>query len=225
MSSTTDDDQRVLSPEEIEAERLDDWRLVAGRLKTRFATGSFATGLAMVDRIAEYAERVNHHPDLDLRWGTLNVTLLSHDVSGLTQRDVRLARAVSQIAGEVGATAKPASVKVVALTIDTPNHEEIRPFWQAVLGLKADPDSDGTFLLDPDGFTPSVHLQQTEPHEVPRQRFHIDVDVPPDAADARIRKALDAGGTLVSDEHAPTWWTLADAQGNKVDIATWQGRD
>jgi len=37
--------------------------------------------------------------------------------------------------------------------------------------------------------------------------------------------ALAAGGTLVSDRHAPAWWTLADAQGNKVDLATWQGRD
>lgn len=223
MSSTTDD-ARVLAPAEVNAERLDDWRVVAGRLKARFATGSFATGLAMVDRIAEYAERANHHPDLDLRWGSLTVTLLSHDVSGLTQRDVRLARAVTEIAGEVGATAQPDAVQVVALAIDTPNPEEIGPFWQAVLGLQADADSAGSVLLDPDGLTPGVHFQRTEPHEVPRQRFHVDVDIPPDVAESRIRRALDAGGSLVSDEHAPAWWTLADPQGNKVDFATWEGR-
>lgn len=33
------------------------------------------------------------------------------------------------------------------------------------------------------------------------------------------------GGHLVSDEHAPAWWTLADAEGNEVDVATWMGRD
>jgi 4a-hydroxytetrahydrobiopterin dehydratase len=34
-----------------------------------------------------------------------------------------------------------------------------------------------------------------------------------------------AGGRLVSDDRAPTWWTLADPEGNEVDVATWQGRD
>jgi len=37
--------------------------------------------------------------------------------------------------------------------------------------------------------------------------------------------ALSAGGRLVTDEHAPAWWTLADAEGNEVDVATWMGRD
>jgi 4a-hydroxytetrahydrobiopterin dehydratase len=40
-----------------------------------------------------------------------------------------------------------------------------------------------------------------------------------------VAAALAAGGRLVSDEHAPEWWTLADAEGNEVDVATWQGRD
>ena len=34
-----------------------------------------------------------------------------------------------------------------------------------------------------------------------------------------------AGGRLVSDKHAPSWWTLADAEGNEADVATWVGRD
>lgn len=221
--SSSDDDRRVLAPAEVEG--LPDWRVVAGRLRARFETASFATGLAMVDRIAEQAERADHHPDLDLRYASLTVTLLSHDVGGITGRDVRLARAVSEIAAEVGATARPESLQVVALAIDTPDPDEIREFWQAVLGLEVDPGSGGTFLADPDGLTPGVYLQRTQPHEVPRQRFHVDVDVPPDVAEARVRRAVAAGGVLVSDEHVPAWWTLADPQGNKVDIATWQGRD
>jgi hypothetical protein len=43
--------------------------------------------------------------------------------------------------------------------------------------------------------------------------------VPADAS------ALAAGGHLVSDEHAPEWWTLADAEGNEVDVTTTTGRD
>ncbi len=49
--------------------------------------------------------------------------------------------------------------------------------------------------------------------------------MPPEVVDSRIRQALDAGGTLVSDHEAPAVWVLADPQGNKACITTWQGRD
>jgi 4a-hydroxytetrahydrobiopterin dehydratase len=49
--------------------------------------------------------------------------------------------------------------------------------------------------------------------------------VPHDQAEARVAVALAAGGRLVTDEHAPSWWTLADTEGNEVDVATWAGRD
>lgn len=44
-------------------------------------------------------------------------------------------------------------------------------------------------------------------------------------AEARIAAALAAGGRMVRDAFAPSWWTLADAAGNEVDIATTRGRD
>ena len=47
--------------------------------------------------------------------------------------------------------------------------------------------------------------------------------MPPEVAEARIAAALEAGGALVSDERAPEFWVLADAQGNKACITT--GRD
>jgi hypothetical protein len=46
-----------------------------------------------------------------------------------------------------------------------------------------------------------------------------------DEAEARITAALAAGGRMVRDDFAPSWWTLADAAGNEVDIATTRGRD
>jgi len=48
--------------------------------------------------------------------------------------------------------------------------------------------------------------------------------VPYEQAEARIAAALAAGGHLVSDEHAPAWWTLADTEGNEADVATAMGR-
>ena len=68
-------------------------------------------------------------------------------------------------------------------------------------------------------------FQQTEPHEEPRQRFHLDLTVPPEIAQQRIDAALAAGGTLVSDDRAPAFTVLADAEGNKVCICTALGRD
>jgi hypothetical protein len=58
-----------------------------------------------------------------------------------------------------------------------------------------------------------------------RNRIHIDVYVPHDQAEARVTAAIAAGGHVVSDNNAPGWWTLADAKGNEVEIASWPDRD
>jgi 4a-hydroxytetrahydrobiopterin dehydratase len=55
--------------------------------------------------------------------------------------------------------------------------------------------------------------------------IHVAVWVPYEQAQARIAAALAAGGRMVRDEFAPAWWTLADAAGNEVDIATMLSRD
>ena len=97
------------------------------------------------------------------------------------------------------------------------------PFWAAVLGLQTT-DGDDRELVDGSGRLPTLWFQETDPHEPPRQRFHLDIRVPPEVAAGRIQAAIDAGGTLVTDEHAPRFWVLADAQGNKACVTTWQGR-
>jgi 4a-hydroxytetrahydrobiopterin dehydratase len=55
-----------------------------------------------------------------------------------------------------------------------------------------------------------------------RQRFHVDVHVDPDQAQGRIDAALAGGGTLVSDEHAPSFTVIADPEGNKACVCTWR---
>jgi 4a-hydroxytetrahydrobiopterin dehydratase len=47
---------------------------------------------------------------------------------------------------------------------------------------------------------------------------HLDIVAPRAEAHARVEAALAAGGTLADDSHAPKWWTLADADGHKIDI-------
>ena len=215
---------QTLTFAEVEAAGLDDWRQLFEALRTRFLTGDFATGLELVARIGSLAEEANHHPDVDLRYPHVNVTLFSHDVFGVTRRDVDLARAISAAAADLGVAADPTATSVVEIALDTWDHEEVKPFWLAVLGLVDSPESPKA-VYDPSGHEPAVWFQRTERHEVPRQRFHLDVRVPPEVAPVRIAAALAAGGVLVSDEHAPRFTVLADAQGNKACVTTGLGRD
>lgn len=213
----------ILSFADVQSAGLDDWRHLFETLRTRFRTGSFATGLRLVSRIGELAEEANHHPDVDLRYPTVAVTLWSHDVGGVTSRDVDLARRISEAAAELEVEADPSSLSVVEIALDTADHEQIKPFWRAVLGLTDDPGSD-TQMFDLVGSLPTFWFQHTEPHDEPRQRFHLDIRVPAEVAQDRIAAALAAGGVLMSEEHAPRFTVLADAQGNKACITTGLGR-
>ena len=215
-------DQRF-SGDEISTMGLADWRAILGTLQARYLTGRFDVGLDLVQRIAAAAEEMNHHPDLDLRYPHLNVRLMGHDVNGITQRDVDLARRISAMAADLGVRADTAAVSRVELALDTWDVAEIKPFWAAVLGLVDHPDYPMD-LYDPNGDLPPLWFQQTDPHDEPRQRFHLDLTVPPEVAGERIAAAVAAGGTVVDDEVAPRFVVLADPQGNKVCVCTHVGR-
>ncbi|MFV0525504.1 MAG: 4a-hydroxytetrahydrobiopterin dehydratase [Acidimicrobiales bacterium] len=210
----------VLTGDEIRAtDRMDDWRPLYAAIEARYRTGDFGTGLALVNRIGEAAEAANHHPDLKLTYGHVDVLLTSHDAGGLTSRDVALARTISGIAADLGVAADPGSVQRVELALDTWDADEIRPFWAAVLAI--DPTAEGE-LADPAGVHPTVWFQDATADT--DQRWHLDLRVPPEVADQRIAAALAAGGSLVSDASAPSFTVLADAQGNQVCVCTHVGR-
>ena len=219
----TDDPKTRLTAQDVEAEGLADWRILFRTLHARFETGSFATGLELVNRIGAAAEERNHHPDVDLSYPRVDVRLTSHDTGGVTRRDVELARTISAFAAELGATADTGSLQVLEIGLDSADREEVMPFWAAVLGLQTSDDE--LELVDGFGRLPTLWFQETDPHDPPRQRFHLDIRVPPEVAEARVRAAVAAGGTLVTDEHAPRFWVLADAQGNKACVTTWLGRE
>ena len=61
-------------------------------------------------------------------------------------------------------------------------------------------------------------------HETPRQRFHIDVWVPPEVAEQRIAAAVTAGGIIADDSQAPSYTMIADPDGNKACVCTTQDR-
>jgi 4a-hydroxytetrahydrobiopterin dehydratase len=95
----------------------------------------------------------------------------------------------------------------------------VMPFWRAVLGYGDRGDSHED-LIDPRARGPSLWFQQMDAPRRQRNRIHIDVWVPYDQAEERIAAAIAAGGHLVTDEHAPAWWVLADPEGNEACIAT-----
>jgi 4a-hydroxytetrahydrobiopterin dehydratase len=214
--------ERITARQFHEADGVQDWRVLFGGVYAYFRTGSFATGIALVDAIGELAESANHHPDVELRFAGVTVRTSTHDVEGLSERDVSLARRISAAARELGVPADPAAVQVVQVAIDALVTAEVRPFWRAVLGYREVGDED---LVDPRGRGPSVWFQEMDAPRRERNRIHVDISVPHDQAEARVAAALAAGGRLLSDEHAPAWWTLADAEGNEADVATWMGRD
>lgn len=215
------DDTQALTGQQVLDAGLEGWRKVLDRLVVRYQTGDFSTGAQLVSRIAEAADEMNHHPDVDLRYPHLTIALKSHDVDALTARDLRLARRITEIATEAGVAEGAHAPDVLELALDTPDHDRVRPFWAALLGY----DEGGDEVTDPAGRGPSVWFQATDSEAPDRQRWHLDVSVPHDEAQQRIRAALDAGGTLVDDSAAPRFWVLADADGNRACICTWQGRD
>lgn len=214
-------DEPTLTNDQIAAAGLTDWHVLQGPLYTRYRTGTFAVGLQLVDAIGAVAEELNHHPDIDLRYGVVQIRLYSHDAHGRTERDLTLARRISAIAAGLGLSTDVGSMTLVEFAIDTWDAEEILPFWLAVFGV--DRPEHGPEVWSPGGFLPTVWFQETDPHETPRQRWHSDVWVPVEQAKARVAAAIAAGGTIVADG-APRYVVLADPQGNRACICTSAGR-
>ena len=219
----TEDPKKIIGYPAVRDSGVDDWRWLLGILHARFKTGSFVKGLELANRIGEVAEEANHHPDLDLSYPTLGVRLVSHDVGGVTSRDLDLARRISEIAAELDIEAAPSETTALEIGLDVPDEEEVRDFWAAVLGYEV--RGDGRQVEDPDGRRTALWFQRSADAagEV-QQRFHYDVIVPIEVARERIDAAIAAGGTLVSDDEAPAFWVLADRHGNKACVCTPEGR-
>ncbi|HEY9496210.1 MAG TPA: 4a-hydroxytetrahydrobiopterin dehydratase, partial [Intrasporangium sp.] len=122
-----------LTIEQILDAGLTDWRKLAQALHARFLTGDFATGLRFVMAVSEAAEAANHHPDVTLTYPHVDLKLISHDAGALTQRDIDLARRISEIAQDQGVAADPHAVAEIELALDTADLAAVGPFWAALL--------------------------------------------------------------------------------------------
>jgi 4a-hydroxytetrahydrobiopterin dehydratase len=211
-----------------ETEGVEDWRVIGDGACAYFRTGSFAAGARLVQAISELPGIEDHVPDVDLRRDGVTVRLITYtdDYYGTSGRDVEMARQISAAARRLGVSAEPSAVQSLLVIPGAPSGAEVIPFWRAALGYEPRRDNPAEDLVDPRGRWPGFWFERmAQPRADGGGSIHVAVWVPYEQAQARIAAALAAGGRMVRDAFAPSWWTLADAAGNEVDIATARGRD
>ncbi|HSM84771.1 MAG TPA: 4a-hydroxytetrahydrobiopterin dehydratase [Candidatus Limnocylindrales bacterium] len=91
----------VLNDSEIKQalQKLPGWRQNGKAIQRVFEFADFKAAMQFVNRIADAAEQANHHPDIDIRYNKVTMALVSHDSGGVTDRDVRMAERINQVAG------------------------------------------------------------------------------------------------------------------------------
>ena len=79
-------------------EGLHGWSANGNAIERVFDFPNFVEAMGFVNRIAEAAEAVNHHPDITINYNKVKLSLTSHDSGGVTQRDVRMAGKINELA-------------------------------------------------------------------------------------------------------------------------------
>jgi 4a-hydroxytetrahydrobiopterin dehydratase len=212
------------------------WRYLLGSLSTSVVVDSMAQGVSVAAEVVRACgAAADTHLRADVRPDRVDLTLMDQALVTTTTRDVELARVLTDVVRGLGlvtggvsaATSPGRPVQAIEIGIDAMDIPAIRPFWKAVMAYvdernNGEPD-DG--LIDPVRQGPTIWFQQMDHPRVQRNRIHFDVTVSHDEAEARVAAAIDAGGRLVNDAHARSFWVLADVEGNEVCVCTWQDRD
>ena len=84
---------------EILAQISSDWKLSENNdlLSRRFELNNFSEALELVNKIGELAENQQHHPDINLGWGYVEIYLSTHDIGGISDKDITLAQAIDKL--------------------------------------------------------------------------------------------------------------------------------
>jgi 4a-hydroxytetrahydrobiopterin dehydratase len=200
----------------LSTDGIDDWAILHGGPTAVFRVGSLADAARLAVAIAEVP---GLEPRTLLTAASDRLTVkLTREMWGTEARHVEVARAISAVAREHGASADRSAVQEVQLAVAAKPDAIDLGFWRAVLGYAPMADDNG---IDPNGQGSTVWMQDLDPEKPLRHAMHVDVSVPRDQAEARMQAAVAAGGRIVDDSEAPGSWILADRSGNKVCIAAW----
>jgi 4a-hydroxytetrahydrobiopterin dehydratase len=201
---------------------LGDWRAFFDGPKAFFRTGSYAASAELAAAIGRLGAEAGFEPDVELRAAGVTVRLLATPATGFLRSHLDRARQISATAAALGATADLAMVQTIQISVDALVSADVMPFWRAVLGYDAAGEED---LVDLHAGGPALWFQDMDAPRPERNRIHIDVCVAPEQVETRVAAGVAAGGRIVFDKGAPMWWTLADPEGNEVDITSMAHRD
>jgi 4a-hydroxytetrahydrobiopterin dehydratase len=208
------------------------WRYLLGTIFLSVPVRSLRQGSEVAAAVASLDE-ADGHLRIDLRPDRIELSLQTRERAAVTDGDLRIARVVSGKLEELGVVPSgptsgdvPRPVQMLEVGIDAMDIASIRPFWKAVLAYADEPGRDGPqeAIVDPAGQLPAIWFQQMDVPRPQRNRVHLDITVAHDEALRRMDAALEAGGTLLDDSHARSFWVLADPEGNEVCICTWMDR-
>jgi 4a-hydroxytetrahydrobiopterin dehydratase len=211
------------------------WRYLLGTLAVAVPVRSLAQASEVAAAaVAVCADDADGHLRVDLRPDRVELSVGTAALGEVTGRDARLAHGIASAVAALGlhpaeptSAQTPRPVQQLEMAIDALDIPAIRPFWKAVLAYADEPGSHGpqAAIVDPAGQLPAVWFQQMDAPRPQRNRVHFDITVAHDEAEARVGAALAAGGQLVNDSFARSFWVLADAEGNEVCVCTWTDRD
>ncbi|MGA8658563.1 MAG: 4a-hydroxytetrahydrobiopterin dehydratase [Chthoniobacterales bacterium] len=90
----------LLEPEAVQRllAEVPDWNLEGNTIARTFQFENFLLAIDFVNKVANEAESMNHHPDIDIRWNKVKLDLATHSVGGLTDTDFTLARKIDRLA-------------------------------------------------------------------------------------------------------------------------------
>jgi 4a-hydroxytetrahydrobiopterin dehydratase len=77
---------------------LDGWASSGGEISKTFAFKNFVESVGFVNRLADVAEKAQHHPDIDIRFNKVKVGLTTHDEGGISDKDIALASQIESVA-------------------------------------------------------------------------------------------------------------------------------
>lgn len=221
----------MLFPDAIAAANLTEWRKLAQGLHARYLVNDFAAGVKFLTAVNDAGATLGHFPRATIGDGHVDLKLVSQDaiyrdsegtehiVEWVTQKDIDLARQISEIAADNQFEADPSAVSVIELGLDTAHSGTIAPVWAALLTGHAESQGHGSpsdEIRDASGRVPNLWFGDSDAESASGQRFHVEVYVAPEVAEQRIAAALAAGGTIVDDSNSPSLTVIADQDGNKA---------
>lgn len=209
-----------------EDDATDDWRLVFSAM-TGYPVASAAQGARLAETVAALADEAGLPLGIDLRHGVV-VLDSGKDRWETTEGYDVLAARVQAAARDLGLRADVGLARFLQVGLDAADIPAVRSFWRTVLGYEDDPRDGVTDIVDPRGLGTVLFFQDVDADDrarrAQRNRLHLDLFLPDDQLPARLEAAVAAGGTVVRDV-SPISWTVADPEGNEVDLTTSAGRE